>query len=221
VASAPTQPVRADALLETPSRPRRPLIIERPDLQTTAQRLGYLTFTFAAWFAWFYLVIPLVGALAWAVGLTVLYRALVSNLATADLVDMVKVYGTGIGILSTVFVAWAVFEYRRWRHVERRRASPLVDDPALAHSHRVTLEELAQLRHARRCVLPPDLLLKMFPRATTAPPPLPDAACPATSPDAGPSRPPRSEPVASGTPSTARRAEAAPATAHRPGRHRR
>ena len=33
----------------------RPLILERPELQTRAQRYGYASLTLACWFLWLYL----------------------------------------------------------------------------------------------------------------------------------------------------------------------
>ena len=107
--------------------PRRPLIIERPDLQTMTQRYGYLSFTFFAWFAWLYLVVPLFSLLAWVAGLNLIYQAMVQDLLTAELFHMLKVYGSGSAAFSGAYILWAVTSYLRWRNVERRQAAPPVE----------------------------------------------------------------------------------------------
>ncbi|MEZ5560106.1 MAG: poly-beta-1,6-N-acetyl-D-glucosamine biosynthesis protein PgaD [Pseudomonadales bacterium] len=146
---------------------RRPLIIERPDLQTAAQRYGYLSVTFLAWFMWLYLVVPLLSLLAWVAGITVLYEAMIQNLATADLLAMLKVYGSGAGALSLIYLTWAITSYLRWRNVHRRQPAAPVDDQRLASSHHLTPAELHALRTASRRVLSVELLERMFaaPRA--------------------------------------------------------
>ena len=142
--------------------PRRPLIIERPDLQTMTQRYGYMSFTFFAWFAWLYLVVPLFSLLAWAAGLNLIYEAMVQDLLTAELFHMLKVYGSGAAAFSGAYILWAVTSYLRWRNVERRQAASPVDDAKLANSHLLQLHELHALRVAQRLVLSPEMLEQMF-----------------------------------------------------------
>jgi len=150
------------------ARPRRPLVIERPELQTVAQRYGYLSVTFLFWVLWLYLVVPLISLLAWVAGLTVIYESLIQQLAAADLLEMLKVYGIGIAALTGSYLTWAVLSYHRWRHVERRREVAVVDDERLASSHHLTLEDLAMLRGAQRYVVPATLLARMFDSAPIA-----------------------------------------------------
>lgn len=149
--------------------PRRPLIIERPDLQTMAQRYGYLTFTFVAWFMWLYLVVPLLSWLAWAAGLGIIYQAMIQNLATADLIQMLKVYGAGAGLLSGTYLVWAITSLLRWHNVERRLPAAPVDDVSLARSHHLAANQLDALRETQRHVLSAEMLEQMFaPQVTDA-----------------------------------------------------
>jgi biofilm PGA synthesis protein PgaD len=150
------------------ARRLRPLIIERPDLQTLAQRYGYLSFTFAAWFLWLYLVVPMLSLLAWAAGLGIIYQAMIQNLATADLIDMLKVYGMGIGLFLAIYLVWAITSLVRWRNVERRQPAVPVDDASLARSHQLEESQLQAMRRAQRHVLSVQMLEQMFPPQPTA-----------------------------------------------------
>lgn len=141
---------------------RRPLVIERPDLQTRAQRYGYLSVTFLCWFLWLYLFVPLMSFAAWAVGATLVYQVMLQNLDVADLVDMLRGYGTGIAALTTIYLLWAVSSYLRFRRVDRRTRPPDASDAELAASHRLRVIELHRMRSARRMVLSAELLDRMF-----------------------------------------------------------
>ncbi len=146
----------------------RPLIIERPDLQSRAQRYGYLSVTLICWFLWLYLFVPLLSLVAWALGATLLYRVMLQGLDVAELVDLVTDYGTGILVLSAVYLLWAVTSYLRFRNVDRRSAPVPVDDAALAISHHLRSGELAALRAGRRVVVSTELLQRMFAEGAVA-----------------------------------------------------
>jgi len=156
----------------------RPLIIERPDLQTRAQRYGYLSVTFICWFLWLYLFVPLLSFVAWALGATVIYQAMLQNLDTAALWQLIQSYGTGITGLAGIYVLWAFSSYLRFRHVARRGRPPDTTDQELADSHRISAEELNTLRSSRRVVVSADQLQQMFSSDPVAEPPGPTAELP-------------------------------------------
>lgn len=140
----------------------RPLIIERPDLQTRAQRYGYLSVTFVCWFLWLYLFVPLLSFAAWALGATLIYQVMLQNLNVAELLGLLRVYGTGIGALTFIYLLWAISSYLRFRHVDRRARPPTATDAELAASHHLSIAELAALRAAGRQVISAELLQRMF-----------------------------------------------------------
>lgn len=142
--------------------PSSELIIERPDLQTRAQRYGYLSVTFVCWFLWLYLVVPLLSFAAWALGATLLYRVMLQNLDVAELLTMLRVYGTGIVLLTGAYLLWAVTSWLRFRRADRRSRPQAADDAALAASHHLSVTELVTLRDVRRTVIGAELLERMF-----------------------------------------------------------
>lgn len=169
-----TEPVQDQQMPST----ARPLIIERPDLQTRAQRYGYLSATFVCWFLWLYLFVPLLSFVAWALGATVVYQAMLQNLDTATLWRLIQSYGTGIISLAGIYVLWAFSSYLRFRHADRRSRPPDATDREMAASHRISAGELHTLRSSRRLVVSPDQLRRMFSSEPAAEPPGPAADLP-------------------------------------------
>ena len=141
---------------------RRELIINRPDLQTAAQRYGYLSFTVFARFFWLYLVVPLFSFIAWAAGLHLAYQVMIQELATSELVAILTFYGMGIAALAGIYMVWAVTSLLRWRNTERRQPTLAVDDLSLARSHFLSLTQLEVLRTTNRYVVSAEQLDQMF-----------------------------------------------------------
>ncbi len=140
----------------------RPLIIERSELQTPGQRWGFRSLTFVMWVAWFYLFIPLLSIAAWAVGMTLVYQALVPNLEITDLWRMLSHYAAGIGVLSGIYILWAVSSFIRFRGIERRKLAPVIPDHLYAHSHNLSNGELNRLRSAGLYTVSAEQLDRMF-----------------------------------------------------------
>lgn len=147
-------------------KPTRPLILSRPDLQTMAQRVGHRSVTFFAWVMWLYVVIPLFSVIAWIAGATLVYEAMLQNLLTTELFDMLILYGTGAGTLAGTYLVWAITSYYRWRNIERRLPAIPVDDENLARSHFLESYQLNALRDGKRIVVSPEMLEQMFPSTT-------------------------------------------------------
>ena len=154
------EPNGGPAHVETPEP--RPLIIERGHLQTGPQRWGYRSLTVICWLLWLYLFMPLLSVIAWVAGLTLVYEVLLQDLLLADLWRLLARYGSGIGVLTSVYLLWAITSYLRFRGVERRKAVEQVSDLQLAESHQLQMAELKTLKQADRLVLDPDQLERMF-----------------------------------------------------------
>ena len=147
-------------------KPTRPLILSRPDLQTIAQRVGHRSVTFFAWVMWLYVVVPLFSVLAWVAGATLVYEAMLQDLLTTELFDMLILYGSGAGTLAGTYLVWAITSYYRWRNIERRHPAIPVDDESLARSHYLEAYQLNALRDGQRTVVSPEMLEQMFPPTT-------------------------------------------------------
>jgi biofilm PGA synthesis protein PgaD len=110
----------------------RPLIIERPDLQTSSQRYGNISITVACWMVWLYLFVPLLSLLAWVTGATLVYEVLYMDLGEGLVISRVLSYGKGIAVLTGIYSVWAIYNYVRWSGVERRQTPELVTTEEMA-----------------------------------------------------------------------------------------
>lgn len=130
-------------------RPRRPLIIERPDLQSPAQRLlsGLLTAFF--WALWVSIWLPVMGLIGWWVGLSSAFEQMVVLDGWRDVVDGARRYGIGIAALCSVLIAWATYNRVRFQGAERRSDVQPVGLTSQARRARVDPGELLLWQEAR------------------------------------------------------------------------
>ena len=153
--------------LEDPLTPSgMPLILERPDLQTFAQRWGYRSVTVICWIVWLYLFVPLLSALAWFVGLSFIYSVLIQNLELAEFWEVLYIYALGIGCLTGIYLLWAFYNYLRFRGATRRQFSAPSDDERMAAVHGLSLNELVRLRETDNLTLSETELEGMFSAAS-------------------------------------------------------
>ena len=140
----------------------RPLILERPDLQTLSQRWGYRSVTVFAWLAWLYLFVPLLSVAAWVAGLTLVYELLLQGLDVDELWALLRVYSIGIGTFCGIYLCWAGVSFIRFRGVERRKAAPTASTEALAASHSLPAAEIESWRKKTNYTVPAETLELMF-----------------------------------------------------------
>jgi len=104
----------------------RPLIIERPDLQSPPQRVVSAGLTLFFWAVWAYLWLPVLALLGWVFGVTRFYEEMVVNQGDRALLEVLGWYAIGIALLAGSLVCWALYNYLRFRGKERRKALPRV-----------------------------------------------------------------------------------------------
>jgi len=109
------------------SRPRHPPLksplVERPDLQSRRQQVLYGALTLAFWSLWFYLWLPLLALLAWALGIQQAFKYMVVLGGYRDVLALLGIYGLVILLLGGGLVAWATYNIIRFRGIERRTAA--------------------------------------------------------------------------------------------------
>ncbi|MCM5571527.1 poly-beta-1,6-N-acetyl-D-glucosamine biosynthesis protein PgaD [Burkholderiaceae bacterium FT117] len=104
----------------------RPLIIERPDLQSRPQRVASATLTAFFWALWVYLWLPVLALVGWWFGATRFYDEMVRQEGYRPLVEMLGWYAICIGLLAGSLILWALYNLGRFRGRERRKARPVV-----------------------------------------------------------------------------------------------
>jgi len=98
----------------------RPLIIDRPDLQSTPQRVVSTGLTAFFWAVWAYLWLPVFALLGWAFGASRFYEEMVVEHGGAALLDVLGWYALAIGLLAGSLLFWASYNFIRFRGNERR-----------------------------------------------------------------------------------------------------
>jgi len=130
----------------------RPLIIDRPDLQSTPQRVVSTGLTAFFWAVWAYLWLPVFALLGWIFGASRFYEEMVLEHGGAALLDVLGWYALAIGLLAGSLVSWALYNFIRFRGRERRssrRTATLDEVAALAGLEPDALRHWQQARMLR------------------------------------------------------------------------
>jgi biofilm PGA synthesis protein PgaD len=162
---------------------KRPLIIERPDLQTGGQRWLYLALTLLFWLFYLYLWLPLVTLAGWAFGLWRGYDVFLVHQGYRNLLTILLWYASGIALFAATLIGWAVYNLVRFRGKERRRRPRSVTLTEQANHYGVQPHSLASWRRAKVIVVAHDPLGRITDVTPRGPAP---AAGAAVVPDAPP-----------------------------------
>lgn len=104
-----------------------PLIIYRPELQSAAQRTIFGALTFTIWLVWFYLWMPLITAVLWAVGVRTAYIQVFAGARGVGL-ESVGV----VTLISIVLVCyWSNYNRIRYAESTRRKRAKAVSKAAI------------------------------------------------------------------------------------------
>lgn len=105
---------------------KRPLIIERPERQSSRQRWLYGMMTLGFWLIYIYLWLPLITLVGWTFGVWRGYDVFVLAEGFRAFRALLLWYGLAIGVFTGSLVLWAAYNIVRFRGVDRRQpASPL------------------------------------------------------------------------------------------------
>jgi biofilm PGA synthesis protein PgaD len=128
---------------------KRPLIIERPDLQTLTRRYGYASLTLIFWVAYLYLWLPVVSLLAWWLEAYLVYDQMIVLCGVTALYEGVRYYLGTILLIFVVLIGWAVVNYLRFRGLDRRRAPEPVTIEQVSEDFSVPVEILKNWQEAK------------------------------------------------------------------------
>jgi len=106
--------------------PLKSPLIERSDLQSPRQRTLYGALTLAFWAFWFYLWLPVLALLAWALGVQQAFKYMVVLGGYHEVIRLLGIYSLIIVLLGGGIVFWANYNITRFSGVERRRVNPPV-----------------------------------------------------------------------------------------------
>ena len=127
----------------------RPLIIERPDLQSPPQRVVSAGLTVFFWALWAYLWLPVFALLGWAFGVRRFYDEMFARSGSQAVLELIGWYGLVVTVLAGSLVGWALYNIARFRGSDRRTAAATVAVAQVAELAGVDADTLRGWQRAR------------------------------------------------------------------------
>ena len=128
-------------------RPRIPEIIHRPDLVDAAKRGALAVIATTGWLIWLYLLMPLAAVIAWWFGYQRMDLFVLKD--PARTLETLAVSSIIISLGGTAFILWAVYNWLRFRHHDRRGAPPLADTIAIAQGFAIEPDAVRLAQHEK------------------------------------------------------------------------
>jgi biofilm PGA synthesis protein PgaD len=132
---------------------KNPLIIERPELQSNAQRYGWSSITFIFWMLYIYLWLPLITLVAWWVGAKFFNLHIIQLSGYSGLMEKLGLYAAIILAISAILIGWAKIEHLRFKDKPRRKGSVAVTVAEVAKKYNLQENQLTQLRLEKSVVV--------------------------------------------------------------------
>ena len=130
-----------------------PLIIDRPELQSTGQRVIYPVITFIFWMLWVYIWLPLLSLIAWGFGVQLFYDEMILANGFEVFAELAGTYAIVILVFATALLGWAQYNWIRFRNKERRRATDPVRREEMAEYFKVDPNYLMAWHDSHRIVV--------------------------------------------------------------------
>ncbi len=124
-------------------------IIEQPSLKSPLRKGSELTITAVAWLLWFYLAMPLLTLLLWAVGLRLVFLEHFRFEHARALLDVAGYYLVGAVVLWVLIEAWSVYNRARFGGDDRRKHADPATDDELAATFSLAPSEIERAREAK------------------------------------------------------------------------
>ena len=128
------------------------IVIQRPERQRPIQRALFGVITVLAWIAWASLWVPLITALAWAIGLGDVYIQLNLGHPLKSGGDLVIVLYSALACI-TIFLSWSRYNHWRFSGKQKRRGNNPVGLADTAKSIGASLETAEAMQAQRRSVV--------------------------------------------------------------------
>ena len=132
----------------------KPLIIERPERQSAAQRWGFSLLTLIFWGLFAYFIRPLVTLVVWIIGYWRFYDVMIESHGIDHLARLLLIYGVILLCIALLLIGWSMYNLLRYGHNEKRTSHPTPATPEmLAEYFMVDPEDVRTWQETRRLVL--------------------------------------------------------------------
>ncbi|PPD33024.1 MAG: poly-beta-1,6-N-acetyl-D-glucosamine biosynthesis protein PgaD [Methylomonas sp.] len=128
---------------------KRPLIINTPSLQSLQQRYVSAFLTFIFWVIWFFLWTPLITLFGWLSGLDLIYIQMIELEGFSDIAEDFSGFLISVAIFGGLLGFWALYNFLRFKDIERRAAITPVNNQQLAAFFGVGVNLLGKQQQAQ------------------------------------------------------------------------
>ncbi|ANJ67207.1 poly-beta-1,6-N-acetyl-D-glucosamine biosynthesis protein PgaD [Halothiobacillus diazotrophicus] len=125
-------------------RPRIPEIIHRPDLVTASRKGVMALIATIGWMIWLYLISPLSALFAWWFGYDRMNLFVLSD--PAHTIRTLMLYAMVIAAGGALFILWAVYNWLRFRRVDRRRVPETATEADIASAFAIPTQSVLDAR---------------------------------------------------------------------------
>lgn len=126
-----------------------PMIIDRPDLQSKAERYGWGSITLAFWVLYVYLWLPLLTLAAWWIGVKLFNYHMIELQGYSGLIDKLDLYSVIILAISAILIGWAELNRMRFKNQLRRTDNVDVTVYEVAEKYDLDADKLTELRQKK------------------------------------------------------------------------
>lgn len=123
---------------------KRPLVIDRPSLQSLRQHYLSATFTFVFWVIWILLWTPLITLIGWLFGVNLVYIEMIKLEGYKSVIADFGLFLMCITLIGAILGIWAAYNFFRFKDLERRAALDPVNNRQLAAFFGVDLQTLTK-----------------------------------------------------------------------------
>lgn len=125
---------------------KKPLIIDRPDLQAWQQKALFGALTAAFWVVWVFLWLPLITLLGWLFfGYQFRFHMIELN-GYPRFMSVLSVYLIVIAVMGGALMIWATYNHLRFRGIDRRKQTPAPTETEIGKWANHPAEVMAQWR---------------------------------------------------------------------------
>lgn len=126
---------------------KRPLIINSPSLLSLQQQYVSALFTFIFWMIWIFLWTPLITLVGWLSGLDLIYIQMIELEGFSDITEDFSGFLICVAIIGSVLGFWALYNFLRFKDIERRAAITPVNNQQLSTFFGVEVKTLERQQH--------------------------------------------------------------------------
>lgn len=127
----------------------KPLIIATPSLQSLRQKYVSTVVTFAFWVIWIFLWTPLVTLVGWLLGIEQVYFQMIELDGYREVLADFVLFLEWVAAIGGALAVWALYNFLRFRNVERRMALPPVKTTQQAAFFHVDVAILSKHQETR------------------------------------------------------------------------